>query len=336
MVAGQYGPQYKFEDNRLDLSNVEFVNTMPTLIEFLAEDVLEEGKKKKKSLKKVARRVYHRDYEKTKNKPYRNYDPKRKEHAALTETSLQAFLDEYKAHDTKNALYHDMHLLRLISSQTQPTKVDVTEDSSTVRFFYPTTGKRSDIFEQYKNLFGEPTSRLQRDDVIEATFKDSATGTRVHISHDPKKDFFGSYRLNSNTAMGGLNEYIIQHITTVANMLSEGKISNRDVFLMLIETPGIGQPFGGGTNPDPYGQADLRRDVTGMTDQIVYLRGILAQHLKSDDHDWTFFSNAPTVEDAAHRLIGIVSKLPEAKSANRQAIQQTADQVARVYWGHGI
>lgn len=30
---------------------------------------------KKPSLKKAARSVYHRDYVKTKNKPYRKYDP---------------------------------------------------------------------------------------------------------------------------------------------------------------------------------------------------------------------------------------------------------------------
>lgn len=30
---------------------------------------------KKKPLKKAAKATYHRDYEKTKNKPYRKYDP---------------------------------------------------------------------------------------------------------------------------------------------------------------------------------------------------------------------------------------------------------------------
>ncbi len=43
-------------------------------MEFLRE-LLEEGKKKKKPLKAAAKSVYHRDYEKTKNKPYRKYDP---------------------------------------------------------------------------------------------------------------------------------------------------------------------------------------------------------------------------------------------------------------------
>ncbi|PPD51470.1 MAG: hypothetical protein CTY12_07905 [Methylotenera sp.] len=38
--------------------------------------MLDEGNKpKKKSLKKAAKSVYHRDYVKTKNKPYRKYDP---------------------------------------------------------------------------------------------------------------------------------------------------------------------------------------------------------------------------------------------------------------------
>lgn len=37
-------------------------------------------KKQKKSLKKAAKSVYHRDYVKTKNRPYRKYDPKAREH----------------------------------------------------------------------------------------------------------------------------------------------------------------------------------------------------------------------------------------------------------------
>lgn len=41
-------------------------------------NLLTEGKKKKvKVTRKVARAVYHRDYQKTKNKPYRQYDPAR-------------------------------------------------------------------------------------------------------------------------------------------------------------------------------------------------------------------------------------------------------------------
>lgn len=34
---------------------------------------------KKKPLKKAAKSVYHRDYEKTKNKPYRKYNPEHQE-----------------------------------------------------------------------------------------------------------------------------------------------------------------------------------------------------------------------------------------------------------------
>ncbi len=44
------------------------------MMEFLRE-LLNESAKKKKSLKKAAQSVYHRDYLKTKNKPYRKYDP---------------------------------------------------------------------------------------------------------------------------------------------------------------------------------------------------------------------------------------------------------------------
>jgi hypothetical protein len=41
---------------------------------------LDEGAKKKKPLKKAAKAVYHRDYVKTKNKPYRKYDPDEYQH----------------------------------------------------------------------------------------------------------------------------------------------------------------------------------------------------------------------------------------------------------------
>lgn len=336
MVGGQHGPMYKFEDNYLDLSNVELVDfVMPMLYEM---EFLEEGKKKKKGIKKMARRVYHRDYERTKNKPYRKYDPKRREHASLTE-SLSDFLEHNSESDARSKLYHDLHLLRLIASQTRPRSTEVANESGkpVVRFFYAATEKKSDIFEEYQHVFGEPKLRVHKDDLIEAHFKDPATSTNVKLSYIPSKNiFYGSYPLNSNTAMGGLNEYFVQQISTVAGMLSEGKIHHRDIFLMLIETPGIGQPYGGGTNPDPYGQADLRRDVSGMTDQIVWLRQAVSQQLKSDDHDWTYFSNAPTVEEATNRLVGIISKMTEAKGANRAAIQQAAEQIARVYWGHGM
>jgi len=43
-------------------------------MEFLRE-LLTEAAKKKKPLKKAAQSVYHRDYMKTRNKPYRKYDP---------------------------------------------------------------------------------------------------------------------------------------------------------------------------------------------------------------------------------------------------------------------
>jgi hypothetical protein len=44
-------------------------------MEFLKELLqLDEAKKKVKVSKKAVRAVYHRDYVKTKNKPYRKYD----------------------------------------------------------------------------------------------------------------------------------------------------------------------------------------------------------------------------------------------------------------------
>ena len=42
-------------------------------------------KKKGTSVKKAAKSVYHRDYVKTKNRPYRKYDPKQHEHQAASE-----------------------------------------------------------------------------------------------------------------------------------------------------------------------------------------------------------------------------------------------------------
>lgn len=41
----------------------------------LLRELLNEAEKKKKVGKKTAALVYHRDYLKTKNKPYRQYDP---------------------------------------------------------------------------------------------------------------------------------------------------------------------------------------------------------------------------------------------------------------------
>jgi hypothetical protein len=51
-------------------------------MEFL-RDLLEASKKKSKVSRTTARAVYHRDYVKTKKKPYRKYDPA--DHASLTE-----------------------------------------------------------------------------------------------------------------------------------------------------------------------------------------------------------------------------------------------------------
>lgn len=48
-------------------------------MEFLRE-LLNESAKKKKPLKKAAQSVYHRDYMKTRNKSYRQYDPEDYQH----------------------------------------------------------------------------------------------------------------------------------------------------------------------------------------------------------------------------------------------------------------
>lgn len=48
---------------------------MELLKELLQLDEAESKKKKVKVSKKATRAVYHRDYVKTKNKPYRKYDP---------------------------------------------------------------------------------------------------------------------------------------------------------------------------------------------------------------------------------------------------------------------
>lgn len=53
---------------------------MEMLKELLQLDEAEKKKKKKKVSKVAAKAVYHRDYEKTKKKPYRQYDSA--EHAA--------------------------------------------------------------------------------------------------------------------------------------------------------------------------------------------------------------------------------------------------------------
>lgn len=50
----------------------DFSSPMSFLNELM---VLDESKSKKKPMKKAAKAVYHRDYVKTKNKPYRKYDP---------------------------------------------------------------------------------------------------------------------------------------------------------------------------------------------------------------------------------------------------------------------
>ena len=58
----------KYNPHKFESDNVE----MPSTLTFLNELMLIE---KKKPLKKAAKAVYHRDYERTKKKPYRKYHP---------------------------------------------------------------------------------------------------------------------------------------------------------------------------------------------------------------------------------------------------------------------
>lgn len=55
---------------------------MMTTLEYvpmaLLKEMMEIIEEKKMPLKKAARSVYHRDYLKTKNKPYRKYDPRKR------------------------------------------------------------------------------------------------------------------------------------------------------------------------------------------------------------------------------------------------------------------
>ena len=66
-----------FLESSQDKSVTESESGSKTLLQELLE-LTESDKKKKRSKvsKKSARSVYHRDYEKTKNQPYRKYDPK--------------------------------------------------------------------------------------------------------------------------------------------------------------------------------------------------------------------------------------------------------------------
>jgi len=289
---------------------------------------LTEAKKKKVS-KKMARRVYHRDYEKTKNKPYRKYDPKKSEHRALSEmehpmmtademSKLSTFMTRSARDDKARQLRFDLHLLRMISHETQPNETEVATENGqkVVRFFYPLRKSPSEIFAKYKEMFGPPINRSHDVNEVMARFKDKLTGSVVTLRYSPTSKYF-------------VAEYPL-HATGV----SEGTINHKDVFLMLVETPGIGAPYGGAAGADRNnGTADLRKDVSGMTDQVLFLRGALGKHLKADHHDWTYFENAASVEDAANRLVQIMRKLPEAVGASPDAVRETAEQVARVYWG---
>jgi hypothetical protein len=156
------------------------------------------------------------------------------------------------------------------------------------------------------------------------------------VEYHPQQGYYIAYfPLRTQTTMGGVSEFMITNIKDVAKFLAEGKIVHRGIFLILAETPGIGHPFGGAAGADQNnGTADLRKDVSGMTDQIVFLRSALVNHLKAEDNDWMFFTNAATVEEATARLVDMLLRLPQARNASPDAIKQTAQQLARVYWGH--
>ncbi len=68
------------DDNNLEFnfgeSDDQYVSLKSSL---LNELMLVEQKKKKKGIKKLAKAVYHRDYVKTKNRPYRKYHPENDE-----------------------------------------------------------------------------------------------------------------------------------------------------------------------------------------------------------------------------------------------------------------
>lgn len=73
---------YNEEDGTVDFDQSNFMEQSAlTLPEYQPMQLLREmmvvAEAKKVPLKKAAKSVYHRDYLKTKNKPYRKYDPKK-------------------------------------------------------------------------------------------------------------------------------------------------------------------------------------------------------------------------------------------------------------------
>lgn len=306
--------------------------------------VITEETKKKAPLRKAAARVYHRDYERTKNKPYRKYHPDDYKKRKRTDTNealepqhamrLSKFLTHHSDHDADRQLRHDLHLLRLITNETRPRETDVSDEDGykVVRFFYPAKDPKSHgTFDKYKQMFGQPRNRSHNNGNVQAHFHDKLTGANVTLTYNPSQQYFvGSFRLNSH-AVSQLGEYYVEQIKNITKFLTEGKMTGNDIFFLLIETPGLGSPYGGAAGADQNnGTADLRKDVTGMTDELLDIRGALANHLRADHHDWTYFVNAPTMENAIVRLREII--LRQKIKGTPAAISEVAEQVARVYW----
>lgn len=300
---------------------------------------------KKTPLRKAAARVYHRDYERTKNKPYRKYHPdeyKKRKRKVTNEAfephhamKLSKFLSHHADHEADRKLRHDLHLLRLITNETRPRETEVADEDGykVVRFFYPAKEARSHhVFDKYKQMFGEPRNRSHNNGKVQAHFHDKLTGANVTLTFNPVDQYFvGSFPLNTH-GLPYIGEYFVQQISNIAKFLTEGKMTGNDIFFMLIETPGLGSPYGGAAGADQNnGVIDLRREPSDdITDQILALRGELANHLKADHHDWTYFSNALTMEDAKRRLEQIIHR--QGMKATPTTISEVADQVARAYW----
>lgn len=84
-------------------------------MEFL-RDLLEASKKKTKVSRTTASTVYHRDYVKTKRRPYRKYDPS--EHAKLTETMTDP-LPDYSEHPPVDTESMSASLTKLVDLLAQ-------------------------------------------------------------------------------------------------------------------------------------------------------------------------------------------------------------------------
>ncbi len=341
MVQGQHGAEYKWESKKTGMH-------MKLLNELLALD--EAGG----ISHRAAAKVYHRDYVRTKDKPYRQHEPekKRKPKKSRVKEDLdfpigrrvgnptQRFSKYMSTGGDAQNLRHDLHLLRLLVRETHPKEQEVaTNDKGEkiLRLHYPFgEAKASGLFDQFRSMFGEPRTRSHLGGILQALFKDRLTGTSIVLKYNPDHRYYvAEVPLRSATVHGGLGEYYMKHVSNLTRFLNEGKMTADDIFWVLVETPGVGHGFGTMSGADAAnGTADLRKDVSGATDAILYVRDALAKHLKADNHDWVYFSNASSVEEAAKRAREIINKLPQSHTATPEAIHAVAEQVARVYWGH--